>query len=149
MKLFWLVNDLLKPKGILLRYSCALWQVLSFCQVPVQATLQQDLVWLQGACLTKAHSIDFIARNQRSSSELEAQRVLSWAVWQVPLELMFLWHFYSESLFPAAYSLTIPLPNRLNISGFKGDFSSDSQAISVYLWKWFFSMQRAGVYGLY
>lgn len=43
---------------------------LSLCPVPVQAGLPEDLFCLQHACFIKVHSIDFIARDQCSPSEL-------------------------------------------------------------------------------
>lgn len=49
---------------------CIMRKDLSAYPVLVQAALLEDLFRLQHACFIKAHSIDFIAHDQRCPSEL-------------------------------------------------------------------------------
>lgn len=106
---------------------------LSLCLSPIQIALQKDLFCLQDVCFMKAHIIDFIAYDQHSLSDLYVKTTQNWTLWQLPLDLTFSWHFYSEPLFPIAYSFILLSPNRLKFSWLKGGFSLEGQATIIQL----------------
>lgn len=106
---------------------------LSLCLSPIQIALQKDLFCLQDVCFMKAHIIDFIAYDQHSLSDLYVKTTRNWTLWQLPLDLTFSWHFYSEPLFPIAYSFIVLSPNRLKFSWLKGGFSLEGQATIIQL----------------